>query len=324
MKTLPVYCEAALRRKPSRFQEVFFMARTRLSLRTAGRPATDVLGSVPFTMRLQRAEGATALLLTLFAVALHLRRLVSAGPLWRDEAAAFHLATAPTLGEVIARHESFPPPFFFLLRIWASAFGGSDAALRTFGLVAGLALLAALWGGLRQAGGTMPLLGLALVAIHPTVVLYGDSLRGYGLGTAALLAACGAFARLAARPDRRSVLVAGAAAVVSVQLLFLNVPLLGAIGLAACGAGIVRRRPAVLLAVAGIGAVAALSLVPWAGSVLATRTWSVLLHVPLGPREIFLAMAQTAGSSIPTLGWIWLLAIVAGPPPPPPPPPRPP
>src|SRR3712207_1757694 len=104
-------------------------------------------------MRLQRAEWATALLITLFAVGLHGLRLVHAGPLWRDEAGAFHLATSPSLAEVVATSttESFPPPFFFLVRCWAAATGGSDASLRFFGFLVGLGLLAVFWWTARTA-----------------------------------------------------------------------------------------------------------------------------------------------------------------------------
>ena len=263
-------------------------------------------------MRLQRAEWAAAFLITLFAVGLHGLRLVHAGPLWRDEAAAFHLATSPTLGEVIARHESFPPPFFLIVRAWAAGLGGSDASLRLFGLLAGLGLLALLWWTSRTAG-TVPLAALALVAVNPTVLLYGDELRGYGLGTLAIVAAFGAFARLAVRPDRRAVIAAMMAALLSVQLLFSNTVLLLALGLAAIGVGMIRggwRRPRVVLAVLGIGAATALSLLPWMGPVLATRSWSMLLEVPLGPREIFDEMARSAASApVAPLRWVWLVLI---------------
>ncbi len=260
-------------------------------------------------MRLQRAEWATALLITLFAVALHALRLIHAGPLWRDEAAAFHLATSTTLGEVIAKHESFPPPFFLILRSWVAAFGGSDSALRLFGLLAGLGLLATFWWTARRTTGTVPLVGLALVAVNPSVLIFGDSLRGYGLGTVAILAAFGAFARLVARPDRRTIAAAAVAAMLSVQLLLSNAVLLLALGLATIGIGIVRRRPRVVLAVVAIGAAAALSLLPWTSPLLATRSWSMLLETPVGPREILGEMVRTASAPVATLRWVWLVLL---------------
>jgi hypothetical protein len=267
-------------------------------------------------LRLQRAEWAVALLITLFAVGLHGMRLVHAGPLWRDEAAAFHLATSPTIREVIAKHESFPPPFFLIVRAWAGL-GGSDASLRLFGLLAGLALLALLWWTSRRTAGTVPLAALALVAVNPTVLLYGDELRGYGLGTAAIVAAFAAFGRLAARPDRRAIAAATVATLLSVQLLFSNTALLLALGLAAIGTGLARRNRRTVVAVLGIGAVATLSLLPWTGPVLATRSWSMLLEVPVGWREIAAEMARSASAPVDRLLWVWLallaLALTPGP-----------
>ena len=66
-------------------------------------------------MGLERAERATAVVITLFALTLHGMRFVHAGPLWRDEAGAAHLA-ASHFATIVAKHESFPPPFFFIVR----------------------------------------------------------------------------------------------------------------------------------------------------------------------------------------------------------------
>jgi hypothetical protein len=258
-------------------------------------------------MRLQRWEWAAALLITLFAVGLHGLRLVHAGALWRDEASAFHVATASTLGEVVATHESFPPPFFFLVRGWVAVLGGSDSSIRLFGLLVGLGLLAVLWWSARRTGGTVPLVALSLVAVNPSFVLYGDSLRGYGLGTLAIVAAFGAFARLAARPDGRAIAAAAATSLLSVQLLLFNAPLLLALGLAAIGVGTIRRRPRVVGAVVAVGAVAALSLLLWIEPMLATSAWSAMVKVSVGPREILGAMARTASAPVLELRWVWVL-----------------
>jgi hypothetical protein len=258
-------------------------------------------------MRLQRAEWATALLITLFAVGLHGLRLVHAGPLWRDEASAFHVATAPTLGEVVATHESFPPPFFFVVRGWVAVLGGSDRSLRLFGLLVGLGLLAVLWWTARRTGGTVPLVALSLVAVNPSFLLYGDSLRGYGLGSLAIVAAFAAFARLAARPDGRAIAAAAVTSLLSVQFLLFNAPLLLALGLAAIGVGAVRRRPRVAWAVMAVGAAVALSLLLWLEPMLATRAWSGMLKTSVGPREILGAMARTASAPVLELRWVWVL-----------------
>jgi len=261
-------------------------------------------------MAIERAERATAIVITLLALALHASRFVHAGPLWRDESGAAHLA-ASHFATIVAKHESFPPPFFFIVRAWTTVAGGSDASLRLFGLTVGVAFLSVIWWSVRKTAGTVPLLALALVAINPSFVVYGDSIRGYGLGTAAAVAAFGAFARLTVRPDRRAVVVAAATSIASVQVLFLNVPLLLALGVAAIGVGLVRRRPQVALAVTAVGAAAVLSVVVWIEPMLATRAWSALITVRTGPSEIFEEMARTASAEVPQVlcAWIFLLAL---------------
>lgn len=262
-------------------------------------------------MRLQRAEWATALLITLFAVALHALRLAHAGPLWRDEAGVAGLAALPAVREVFTsfQHEAFPPLFHLIVRTWTAWFGDADRSFRVFGLAVGIALLAQLWWTVRRTAGTVPLLALALVAINPSAVLFGDSLRGYGLGTVAIVAAFGAFARLVVRTDRRSLAGAAAAALLSAHLLFHNAPLLLALGLAAIGAGMVRRRPRTVAAVAGIGALTALSLLPYAGPILSMRSWNLLVKLPVSPLEILQEMARTASAPVPPLRWVWLLLL---------------
>lgn len=249
--------------------------------------------------------------MTLFAVALHALRLIHAGPLWRDEAGAAQIAALPTVGMVFSwfPHEAFPPLFHLTVRTWMACFGDADRTFRVFGLVVGLALIAQLWWTARRAGGTLPLLSLALVAINPSVLLFGDSVRGYGLGSIAILAAFGAFARLVVRPDGRALAGAAAAALLSVHLLLHNAPLLLALGLAAAGAGIVRRRPRVAAAVVGIGALTALSVLLYAGPIVSMRSWSVLVQVWVEPKEILQEISRTASAPVPALRWVWLLLI---------------
>ena len=262
-------------------------------------------------MRLQRAEWAAALVITLFAVALHALRLAHAGPLWRDEAAVAGLAALPTVREIFTSfpHEAFPPLFHLIVRAWMACFGDADRVFRVFGLVVGLALFAQLWWTARRTAGTVPLLALALVAVNPSVLLFGDSLRGYGLGSVAIIAAFGAFARLSVRPDGRALAGAAVAALLSVHLLFHNAALLLALGCAAIGTGIVRRRPRVVAAVAGIGALTALSLLPYAGPILSMRSWSLLVQLPVSHLEILQEMARTASAPVSALQWVWLLLI---------------
>ena len=259
----------------------------------------------------KRAEQAAALVLTLLAVVLHLLRLQYAGALWRDEAGAAQLAALPTLREVFHSfpHEAFPLLFSGTLRAYMGLFGDSDLAFRLFGLVVGLAILAALWWNARLAG-ALPFVSIVLIQFHPAFPLYGDSIRGYGLGTLAILLTFGAFARLVERPDRRSILLALLAATASVHLLLHNAALLAGIGIAAAIVGVLRRRYRVAVSALGIGLVAALTLLPYAGPLRSARDWRVVLIEQITLQDVLAKLAEVLGTPFFWLAWVWAGAAV--------------
>lgn len=259
----------------------------------------------------KRAEQAAALVLTLLAAVLHVLRLQHAGALWRDEAGAAQLAALPTLREVYHSfpHEAFPLLFSGTLRAWMGLFGDSDLAFRLFGLIVGLAILAALWWNARLAG-ALPLVSIVLIQFHPAFPLYGDSVRGYGLGTLLILLTFGAFAKLVDHPDRRTILLAFLAATGSVHLLLHNAALLAGIGLAAMAVGLLRRRYRVTLAALGIGLAAALTLLPYLGPLRSARDWRVLLIEEVTPGEVLAKLAKVVGTPHPWLVWVWGGAVL--------------
>ena len=250
-------------------------------------------------------------MLTALAAVLHLLRLQHAGALWRDEAGAAQLAALPSLREVYAAfpHEAFPLLFPGTLRVVTGLFGASDLTFRVFGLAVGLALLAALWWNARLAG-ALPLVSLVLIELHPAFPLYGDSVRGYGLGTLLILLTFGAFARMVARPDRGSILLALLTAVASVHLLLHNAALLAGICVAAAAAGLLRRRYRVAVAALGIGLVAALTLLPYAGPLGAAGSWRVLLLETITLRAVLAKLAKVIGTPFPWLVWVWGGAVL--------------
>lgn len=260
---------------------------------------------------LRRTETAAAVLLTLLAAGLHVQRFLHAGALWRDEAGAVQLARLPAMGEVFQRfpHEAFPLLFPSTIRAWTAALGDSDAVLRLFGMLVGMAILGVLWLNARAAG-TVPLASVGLLGFHPGFLVYGDSIRGYGLGIVLILATLGAYARLVERPERRTMIGAGLAALLAVHVLLHNSALLLGIGVAAAIVGAVRKRWRLTVAALGIGLVAALSLIPYVRPLSAARDWDVLMVEELSPGQILAALVSASAPS-PALRWAWVLFLVA-------------
>lgn len=263
-----------------------------------------------------RWEWAAAALLTAGVAALHAVRLLHAGGLWRDEAGAARLAMMPTLREIFGlfQHEAFPLLFPVTIRTYMSVIGGGDAALRALGMAVGLIIAGVLWLNARTAR-TVPLLSLALLGLDVPFLIYGDSLRGYGLGSALILLTYGLLARALAAPAERAespVLMASiaAVAVAGVQVVLSNMALLGAVCAAAIVVALVRRRWSLAGWIAGCGALAALSLLPYAEPLAAARReWSVIVTYPTRIVHVWHGFTGTLGPLLVQGVWLALLAV---------------
>src|ERR1700720_3691211 len=165
----------------------------------------------PRRASLRRLEWIVALLVGALIVVLHSVNMTHAGGLWRDEAAAVDLALFPSFAEIWSHleHESFPLLLTLVLRGWSAiGLGSSDMALRVFGMLIGVAVLAALWWNAWQFSASPPLISMLLFGLSPTMIRWGDSLRAYGLGVLLLLLALGLIWKVVRAPSRRTVLLA--------------------------------------------------------------------------------------------------------------------
>src|SRR5437773_6407197 len=167
-----------------------------------------------------------AALVTLFATYLHALFLLNAGGLWRDEAAFLHLSLLPSVSEVwqTLGYDHCPILMPLVVRAWSAAasLGNTDLGFRVLGLVIGLLLLLAFWFASWTMCNGAPLLAVTLAGLNVTIVRAGDSLRGYGLGSALAVLMLAVIWRLACRPSLTVFSCAVAVAVLSVQALYQN------------------------------------------------------------------------------------------------------
>src|SRR6266550_3654474 len=235
------------------------------------------------TLVLRYSNWIIAALVTLVASYLHVLFLLNAGGLWRDEADLVHLSLLPSVSEVWQNlpHDSCPILMHLVVRACSAAasLGNTDASLRVLGLYAGLFLLLAFWFGSWMMRNGAPLLAVTLVGLNVTMVRAGDSLRGYGLGSALAVLTLAVIWRLTCRPSLAVFSCAVAVAVLSVQTLYQNAFLLFA---ACCGGFMlcaVERRWRDTLPIFGVGAAAAISLLPYIPLIVHAQDWYVLYKV---------------------------------------------
>src|SRR5438128_6553375 len=238
------------------------------------------------TLALRYSDWIAAALVTLVATYLHVLFLLNAGGLWRDEVDLVHLALLPSLSDVWQNlpHDSCPILMHLAVRAWSAAasLGNTDPYLRVLGLYVGLFLMLAFWFASWTMRKGAPLLAVTLAGLNVTMIRVGDSLRGYGLGSALAVLALAVIWRLTCRPSLAAFSCAVAVAVLSVQALYQNAVFVFA---ACCGGFVlcaVERRWRDTLPVLAVGAAAAVSLLPYIPLIIRAQDWYVICKVDFG------------------------------------------
>jgi hypothetical protein len=263
---------------------------------------------------LRRLELATALVLTLIVVLLHLVFLRNAGALWRDEVTSINVATMHSLSDVGRCLELHPFPMLthLVLRLWSFITGGKDIVLRVFGFLMGVSIVGVLWLNLRLLANSVPLISLSLFALSPLVIRTGDSIRPYGLGIFLILLTFSFLWKVADEAKPRHIAAAAVAAVLSVQCLFQNAILLAAIIFAGVVVTVRNRRPRRAALLVAIGIVAALSLLPYWTTLKGTEDWVIILRVPSRLIPFWPTLARALGAAGGFVVWIWIGVCILG------------
>ena len=255
-------------------------------------------------------EIGVCLTVTLLAVVFHIVHLRHAGALWRDETQMVNISQMPTFADVWKWIEidTFPLGWPMTVRAWtAIGWGASDIGLHMLGLVVGLSIIAMIWWSVRQFDGGLPLVAIALFALNPTVFVYGDSLRGYGLGVLTILFMLGAVWRVVREPTPKRIGLGLVAAVLAVQCMYFNAVLLLALGAGGIAVSLRRRDWKPGVAVIGIGMVAACSVTPfYFGPLTRQFQWYTMIQAPAGVPWLFGQFKAGVTSYGDFMIWVWL------------------
>ena len=261
---------------------------------------------------IKKWEWAVAIVLSIVAIVLHALRMSHAGALWRDEAGAVGLAMMPAARDILQEfpHESFPILFPFLLRAYTAIVGASDFEFRVLGMLIGMGVVGTLWLNARVVGQGLPLISLVLLGFNTFFIQWGDSIRGYGIGSGFILLTFALLVRVIKQPNWPRTAAALLAALASVHLLFQNSVLLFSICTAAITISLIRRRWRAASMVLGIGLVAALSMLPYVSPLIDAGQWTILLEYPTTLPLLWSQLADTLASPLPFMTWVWHLLVV--------------
>jgi hypothetical protein len=194
---------------------------------------------------LSRLDVLGGLAATFLVVVLHFAQYRHAAALWRDEVNSVNLGALSTLSEIWGYvftdyYDSFPAPWPTLMHGWITAgLGSTDAGLRGLGLVIGLTTVVAFWWAGRRLGFGVPWVCLLLFGLSGTAIVYGDSLRAYGLAAALTLACLVLIWDFVQRPTALRLAAAQVGAILATQITYSNCAVVLGIFI---GAGLVCLR----------------------------------------------------------------------------------
>jgi len=257
-----------------------------------------------FFKRLQglslRPEFLLAILLTVLIAVLNLYFYRHAGGLWRDEVNSVSIGRG---GWAAMTHDSFPILFPLCVRFWGWL-GGTD--WRFFGMLSGLCLTVAFWLSARWLGRSQPLWSLALVGLNAWAITYGLTLRAYGLGGVWIVVSFGAAWRFLEKPGRGTWLWLTACAILSVQTLYQNCALVGAICLGGMAVAFRRKNFRGLVGVFLSGLTAAITLIPYLHVIRSITQSGVMKRDFFDTASALTCLDSLLAFPMPQFAWLWL------------------
>jgi hypothetical protein len=255
-------------------------------------------------------------LVLLLLLAAHLQFLFKIGPLWRDEINTVEMASLPRVADIWnnLQYDSFPVIWFLVLRVWMNLGLTSDFALRVLGCLVGLGMVAMLWATSRRMKFSFPFFSLAVFALNPMVIRYGDSQRAYGFGILLFLVTLVCVWEVMERPKPLSIGLAALAALVSVHTLFQNAVFLFVILMAGVAVTWQRKNLRLGFTLLAIGGLAAVSMLPYLRVIKQASEWNMVVQAPEFNFAWF--MTKLSEATTPQLIWVWgaltAIAFLAG------------
>jgi mannosyltransferase len=146
-------------------------------------PAVRDVSAPEWFERLPRRVSTGGVLLILIAISTVIRTRYISGQFWSEEAIATGVASHP-LSAIpgILRLEGSTPLYYFVLHIWISVFGSSEAATHALSLLLGLiAIPVGMWAGWSLSGRRAGMIAAILFAFSAFLTQYAQETQGYQL-----------------------------------------------------------------------------------------------------------------------------------------------
>lgn len=259
---------------------------------------------------LLRPDWLAAFAISGMIVWLHIYFLIHAGGFWRDEVNLLNLAGRNSLNEM--SKDSFPILMPLLVRVWSTiGFGHSEIGLRLLGTLIGLALPAVFWFAAWKIKRSPPLLGLSLLALNSTAIIFGDSLRAYGLGSLLIVLTTAAAWLFLEKPSWKRAGILAALAVLSVQALYQSAVFIAAICAGAWAVCARQKLWHAAIKILAAGMAAAISLLPYWSRIVSMPNASAALRNGFDPGLVFVRFDNAVGFPLEQYLAVWEFLALA-------------
>lgn len=260
---------------------------------------------------ISRVELGMAALATLLLVILHIVCLMDNPALWRDEIAALNLSQVNSFKKFweLCEFDSSFAFWFVVLRSWTTVFGSSDLSMRILGTGIGLALLGTCWWAARKFHCKYPLVTLSLFSLNSAVIYWGDTIRGYGLGTLLLLVMLCQIWSYTENPSWKRLLLAFLPALMAVHTLYYNCIFLFAICLGSAAVSWRTRNWRAILQILGMGFVCALTMLVYVDVIRRVGAWRSVVVSPLSMKFVIDLFNGAAGYAAYVLDFVWATLV---------------
>lgn len=258
-----------------------------------------------------RVEFWMALVATAVLLYFHYVAFVANPALWRDEIAAVNLAQVPTWDQFwrLCEYDSSFFAWFGVLHTWIKVCGGSDVSLRVLGTGVGVLLLGACWWTGRRFESAAPLVALSIFALNPVVIYWGDTVRGYGLGTLLMLLMYATTWQFCRQPTWRNWCLALLPALGAVHTLYYNCIYLFAMCMGVLAVQVRGRRWRAGVQILGLGFLCAVSMVIYLDPVRRVGTWRNVVESPLSIETVAKLFHGTSVYAAYVVDVVWILVL---------------
>src|ERR1700737_441230 len=262
---------------------------------------------------LEGIEWIVAIVLSTTVLFLLIVRTTHAGALWRDECDSVQLARMPRFADVLAnlQYTSFPVLFPTLVRAYPPLFGESDFALRCFGLIAGIALVATTWFHSLSTSRQPPLLLLGLIGLNTTFLTAGTWVRGYGVGSVLMVLAITLALNLLRQVKSSGLLAMLVGALAASQCLFFNGVFIAVVIFAVMAVFLLRREFKSALLLMGFGVAVGIAYVPYILSIyFDVGRGAIILQESVSFSWTWNELNYAFGAPSSVMRWVWLVVVL--------------